>query len=739
MLDLVYSDKQSGQPIDLNELRSRLESDVVPEVWIACGQSNMAGGAGSVQYLTRDNIQPGFFLVDHAGKVRPARHPFHRTNAADGNTADYNLNHQQTPAAEFARYRALYGGARKIILCGGAVGGSSMVGANGDWYGPNTTGQADSAGGAYYQDVLQRMTDLVNDNDVWLRGILWHQGEADAGGGTTKSLYKEAFLNMVNGWKNNIPDDYYGDHSNIQVLIGQLAPKLLEDGYGPETVVTVPASDYQRIDEAHRELAAQNRGFSLVSSAGLTLADQGNNPPNSNIHFDAASYTELGRRYFAVSFEAMQESARGSKFSYGVVDHDSNVEYSEGQLVSASDRLWRAPSTVEAGAHTPTQWDNLSNGLHYKGSWDPRAESPDEFPSGASKGDFYVCSQQTTLGSEPGGQEFLANDILIALVDNPAVDTFSANWARIQNANLSSYFRVFPSGYSGSQAYGDNLVLPGSQISGYIQSIGLSSGGKATTLQSAAVLDGLGFAYGAAVRGGVGFQQKASAVGTSDTTQLAVLYLPDQTQAFNGNGSTTAFTVTDFVLPTSTGNVRAFIGGVQQTAGTDYSISGQVVTFTSPPASGTGNVTVTYGVQEVGGFGLQGTSARFGNILVTPYGATCAVNESGAIYGLQTLWRANNASDKTSVANLRGRDVTNLYAERRGVSSSAGIKLDHEGVIEFYESTSAGFASATKRAVIDVNGLEILGSGKAIKLYSPNGTAYNVTVNNAGSLQVTAA
>jgi len=739
MLNRLYSDKQSGQPIDLNELRSKLEEDVVPEVWIACGQSNMAGGGGSVQYLTRDNIQPGFFLVDHAGKVRPARHPFHRTNSSEGNTAAYNLNHQQTPAAEFGRYRALYGGARKVILCGGAVGGSSMVGTNGDWYGPNTTGQSDAAGGAYYQDVLQRMTELVNNNDVWLRGILWHQGEADAGGGTTKSLYKEAFLNMVNGWKDNIPDDYYGGHDDITVLIGQLAPKLLSDGYGPETVVTVAASDYQRIDEAHRELVAQNRGFGFVSSAGLTLEDQGNNPPNSNIHFDAASYTELGRRYFAVSFEALQETAKGSKFTYGIVDHDTNVEYSEGQLVAASDRLWRAPSTVASGAHTPAQWDNLSKGLHYKGTWDPRATDPDSFPSGASKGDFYTCTQQTTLAGEPGGQEFLTDDILIALVDSPATDTFSGNWARIPNSSPTSYFRVFPSGYSGSQAYGDDLVFAGLGISGYIQSVGVTAGTLATTLQSASLLDGLGFAYGQAVRGAAGFQQKASAVGTSDVAQLSVLYLPDQSQTFNGDGSTTAFTVSSFTLPTTFGNVRVFIDGVQQTTGTDYSISGQVVTFTSAPASGSANVSVTYGVQEVGAFGLQGSSSRFGNILVTPYSATCAVNDGAAIYGLQALWRANATSDKTSVSSLRGRDVVDLYAERSGVSASAGIKLDRAGIIEFYESPSAGYASATKRAVIDVNGFELLGSGKAIKIYSANGTGYNVTVTNAGSLQVTAA
>lgn len=57
---------------------------------------------------------------------------------------------------------------------------------------------------------------------------------------------------------------------------------------------------------------------------------------------------------------------------------------------------------------------------------------------------------------------------------------------------------------------------------------------------------------------------------------------------FSGNGSQTAFTLSS--APGSLGSVEVYISGVRQVPGTDYTISGATLTFTSAPPSGTSNI-----------------------------------------------------------------------------------------------------------------------------------------------------
>lgn len=68
------------------------------------------------------------------------------------------------------------------------------------------------------------------------------------------------------------------------------------------------------------------------------------------------------------------------------------------------------------------------------------------------------------------------------------------------------------------------------------------------------------------------------------------------TQSFDGDGSTTAFTL-DYYGATS---YKVTVGGVEMATPADYSISGQTLTFVSAPASGAGNIVVTYGSAILG-------------------------------------------------------------------------------------------------------------------------------------------
>jgi len=64
-----------------------------------------------------------------------------------------------------------------------------------------------------------------------------------------------------------------------------------------------------------------------------------------------------------------------------------------------------------------------------------------------------------------------------------------------------------------------------------------------------------------------------------------------QVQTDSGNASTTAFTLD---VASTTNAVAAYISGVRQLAGTDYSVSGTTITFTTAPPTGTNNIMYVY-------------------------------------------------------------------------------------------------------------------------------------------------
>ena len=76
-----------------------------------------------------------------------------------------------------------------------------------------------------------------------------------------------------------------------------------------------------------------------------------------------------------------------------------------------------------------------------------------------------------------------------------------------------------------------------------------------------------------------------SYIGNSPTTTAFV------TDTFNGNGSTTVFTMS--LAPATTSSILVSITGVLQDPST-YSVSGTTLTFSAAPPSGTGNVSVRY-------------------------------------------------------------------------------------------------------------------------------------------------
>jgi hypothetical protein len=71
-----------------------------------------------------------------------------------------------------------------------------------------------------------------------------------------------------------------------------------------------------------------------------------------------------------------------------------------------------------------------------------------------------------------------------------------------------------------------------------------------------------------------------------------------QGKRFNGDGSTTAFTLD--IAPSSTLDIEVFVENVRQDPNSAYTLSGTTLTFTGAPPSGTNNIYVVHQAKAVG-------------------------------------------------------------------------------------------------------------------------------------------
>lgn len=119
-------------------------------------------------------------------------------------------------------------------------------------------------------------------------------------------------------------------------------------------------------------------------------------------------------------------------------------------------------------------------------------------------------------------------------------------------------------------------------------------------------------------------------IGNTPTTQSSVASI----NYFNGNGSATAFTLT--FTPTSVAQVQVAINNVSQNPATAFSISGNVITFTSAPPVGSSNIVVYYaasttlsgGAGSIGVIGGDNTTQFYQNTNTLNYNGTLPANSN---------------------------------------------------------------------------------------------------------------
>lgn len=222
------------------------------ELYLLVGQSNMAG-RGEVE--AQDKVEHGrVLMLTKEGTWAAAVDPMH----FDKPVAGVGLGRTFGLRIAEARPGVTVG----LIPC--AVGGSPIdAWRPGEFYEPTKSHPWDDA---------MRRAKVALRSGV-LKGILWHQGESDSNEKLAAG-YGAKLADLVARMRRELGTE------GVPFVVGQMG--RFEGAAWDEWRVMV--------DTAHRELPGKVKGTAYVSSEGLMHK-------GDRLHFDAASYRELGRRY----------------------------------------------------------------------------------------------------------------------------------------------------------------------------------------------------------------------------------------------------------------------------------------------------------------------------------------------------------------------------------------------------------------------------------------------------------
>jgi len=232
-------------------------------LFLLAGQSNMAG-RGEVAEQDK-KIHPRVFALSKDGKWIPAVDPIH----FDKKSAGAGLGRS------FAIALAEHDKNISIGLVPAAVGGSPIsVWEPGEYY--------DKTKSYPYDDAIKRIKLALNDGV--LKGILWHQGEADSRVPQLAIEYKEKLKVLIERFRKEL------NAPSVPFIIGQL-------GQFPESPWT---DSVKLVNGAHISIAKGMTSVSFVPSDSLTSK-------MDKVHFDTKSLREFGRRY-AKAYREMTET-----------------------------------------------------------------------------------------------------------------------------------------------------------------------------------------------------------------------------------------------------------------------------------------------------------------------------------------------------------------------------------------------------------------------------------------------
>jgi hypothetical protein len=284
-------------------------------LYLLVGQSNMAG-RGQVE-PSDQTPNPRVLMLNKEGAWVPAVDPMH----SDKPTAGVGLGRTFGLLAAEADPTITVG----LIPC--AHGGSPIDSWQpGVFYAPTK--------GHPWDDAMRRAKEAMEKGT--LKAILWHQGESDASE-KLASAYQAKLDDLVARFRKELGAD------GVPFILGQIGK-----------FADVPWSEYQTtIDAAHRGLPERVKNTAYVSAEGLKHK-------GDRVHFDAASYRELGRRYFA----AYQKLAGAKSQASGARSEEQpkatakpKLRITPGQVIVPTDamrRIWGELVSVDLEKRTGT-------------------------------------------------------------------------------------------------------------------------------------------------------------------------------------------------------------------------------------------------------------------------------------------------------------------------------------------------------------------------------------------------
>lgn len=234
------------------------------DLYLLIGQSNMAG-RGKVDDESK-KIHPRVFAFNKEGQWVPAVDPLHFDKPGAG----------VGPGLAFGRAMAEANPQAKIGLIPCAVGGTSIS----VWI----PGAHDAATKTQpYDDMLRRMK--IAQKDGTLKGIIWHQGEADRGPGKSEK-YAANLTELVARLRKDL------DAPNVPFVAGELG--LLNEKNKDIT---------EQFNAILHGLSATIPNYGIAAASGLK--DKGD-----NLHFDAASAREMGKRFAETMAELIKNNTK---------------------------------------------------------------------------------------------------------------------------------------------------------------------------------------------------------------------------------------------------------------------------------------------------------------------------------------------------------------------------------------------------------------------------------------------
>jgi hypothetical protein len=222
-------------------------------LFLLAGQSNMAG-RGKVEAEDR-TPHPRVLALNREGQWVPAVEPLHWDKGSAG----------VGPGLAFAKAVADKNPDIVVGLIPAACGGSPIA----TWAPGQHHGQTKSNP---YDDAVARTRIALQAGT--LKAILWHQGESDGGKPELAAAYEAKLHELIARFRKEFASP---DLPFLAGQLGQFEGKPWDEGT-------------KQVNAVHESLPKQVPHTAFVSAAGLK--DRGD-----QVHFDAASQREFGRRY----------------------------------------------------------------------------------------------------------------------------------------------------------------------------------------------------------------------------------------------------------------------------------------------------------------------------------------------------------------------------------------------------------------------------------------------------------